>query len=173
LRPATIQMALFCNPCNSAWKHIVPVCRKLKVPSHPHSTSTSRQSATRIKDPLAKSTRTALIKPFGSASKSSEKRRQNGKIAARQNASSSTTTTTTSDTARRSGQPLPQHGSMHRAMIALGSNIGDRVAMIEQACERMPARAITVKRTSFLYETAPMYVTDQNTFLNGVCEVRS
>jgi 7,8-dihydro-6-hydroxymethylpterin-pyrophosphokinase (HPPK) len=163
-------MALFCNPCSSAWKHIVPACRNIKLPSHPHSTSTSRQSATKIKNPSTKSVRTALIKPFGSRSKSSGKRLKNGKIASRQTVSSSSTTT---DTARQCGQPPgPPHGSMHRAMIALGSNIGDRVGMIEQACEKMPARAITVKRTSFLYETAPMYVTDQNTFLNGVCEVR-
>lgn len=61
----------------------------------------------------------------------------------------------------------------HRAMIALGSNIGDRVRMIEQACEKMSAQGINVKRTSLLYETAPMYVTDQGAFYNGVCEVRS
>jgi 7,8-dihydro-6-hydroxymethylpterin-pyrophosphokinase (HPPK) len=62
--------------------------------------------------------------------------------------------------------------TMHRAMIALGSNIGDRVNMIEQACEMMASRGLHVKATSCLYETAPMYVTDQEPFLNGVCEVR-
>ena len=66
-----------------------------------------------------------------------------------------------------------QDATKHRAMIALGSNIGDRVDMIEQACERMRAQGIIVQRTSLLYETAPMYVTDQDTFYNGVCEVRS
>lgn len=59
----------------------------------------------------------------------------------------------------------------HRAFIALGSNLGDRVAMIEEACREMEARGIRVKRTSSLFETAPMYVTDQGTFLNGACEV--
>lgn len=63
--------------------------------------------------------------------------------------------------------------AMHRAMIALGSNIGDRVDMIEQACEKMRSRGINVKATSFLYETAPMYVTDQEVFHNAACEVRN
>lgn len=62
---------------------------------------------------------------------------------------------------------------IHRAMIALGSNIGDRLDMIEQACGKMRSRGINVKATSFLYETAPMYVTDQEAFYNGVCEVRN
>ena len=66
-----------------------------------------------------------------------------------------------------------QPATVHRAMIALGSNIGDRISMIEQACEKMPPRGINVKATSLLYETAPMYVTDQASFYNGVCEVRS
>jgi 2-amino-4-hydroxy-6-hydroxymethyldihydropteridine diphosphokinase / dihydropteroate synthase len=71
-------------------------------------------------------------------------------------------------------QPDPQQPApLHRAMIALGSNIGDRITMIEQACEMMPLRGIAVKATSLLYETAPMYVTDQESFYNGVCEVRS
>jgi 7,8-dihydro-6-hydroxymethylpterin-pyrophosphokinase (HPPK) len=66
-----------------------------------------------------------------------------------------------------------QQPAMHRAMIGLGSNIGDRVSMIEQAYDRMLAQGITVKATSLLYETAPMYVTDQAAFYNGVCEVRN
>lgn len=66
-----------------------------------------------------------------------------------------------------------QQPIMHRAMIGLGSNIGDRVSMIEQAYDKMLAQGITVKATSLLYETAPMYVTDQAAFYNGVCEVRN
>ena len=59
------------------------------------------------------------------------------------------------------------------AYIALGSNLGDRVRMIEQACEEMNARGIKVKRTSSLWETEPMYVLDQDRFANGACEVCS
>ncbi|KAH7035487.1 Dihydropteroate synthase-like protein [Microdochium trichocladiopsis] len=59
------------------------------------------------------------------------------------------------------------------AYIALGSNMGDRVAMIEQACKEMGSRGITVKRTSGLWETEPMYVLDQDRFVNGACEVET
>lgn len=62
--------------------------------------------------------------------------------------------------------------STHRAFVALGSNMGDRVAMIEEACREMEVRGIKIKRTSSLFETAPMYVMDQGTFLNGACEAR-
>src|SRR2546430_3580765 len=46
----------------------------------------------------------------------------------------------------------------HRAFIALGSNLGDRVEMIEEACRRMSERGIQVVRTSGLWESEPMYV---------------
>lgn len=59
----------------------------------------------------------------------------------------------------------------HRAFIALGSNVGDRIDMVERACREMDRAGIKVKRTSSLFETAPMYVLDQDPFINGVCEV--
>jgi 7,8-dihydro-6-hydroxymethylpterin-pyrophosphokinase len=43
--------------------------------------------------------------------------------------------------------------------------------MIEKACNEMSARGIKVTRTSSLWETEPMYVLDQNSFINGACEV--
>lgn len=49
--------------------------------------------------------------------------------------------------------------------------MGDRVEMIEAACREMDRAGIRVKRTSSLFETAPMYVLDQDAFMNGVCEV--
>lgn len=57
------------------------------------------------------------------------------------------------------------------AYIALGSNLGDRVAEIETACREMDRRGIKVRRTSSLWETEPMYVTAQDRFINGACEV--
>ncbi|VDB89524.1 Bgt-4801 [Blumeria graminis f. sp. tritici] len=63
--------------------------------------------------------------------------------------------------------------SKHVAYIALGSNLGDRVEWIEKACIEMSNRGIDVKRTSSLWETKPMYITDQANFLNGVCEVET
>ncbi|KAL8714065.1 MAG: hypothetical protein Q9225_006632, partial [Loekoesia sp. 1 TL-2023] len=61
----------------------------------------------------------------------------------------------------------------HRALIALGSNVGDRTGMIEQACTEMTRRGLKVLRTSSLYETEAMYKTDQPSFVNGVCEVET
>lgn len=49
--------------------------------------------------------------------------------------------------------------------------MGDRIGMIEQACNALTSRGIAVKRTSNLWETEPMYVLDQDNFINGACEV--
>ena len=63
-------------------------------------------------------------------------------------------------------------GQMDRVFVALGSNVGDRLGNIEAACREMDAEPdIQVLRTSSLYETDAMYVTDQASFLNGACEV--
>lgn len=57
-------------------------------------------------------------------------------------------------------------------LIALGSNVGDRLACIEEACRALDAEPdIRIVQTSSLYETKAMYVEDQAPFLNGVCEV--
>ncbi|KAF2835295.1 folic acid synthesis protein-like protein [Patellaria atrata CBS 101060] len=64
--------------------------------------------------------------------------------------------------------------SLHRAIIALGSNVGDRVSWIEQACKMMERDgSMRVTRTSNLWETKAMYVVDQNDFVNGVCEIET
>lgn len=56
--------------------------------------------------------------------------------------------------------------------VALGSNVGDRLEAIEAACRAIDEdQDMRVLRTSALYETEPMYVEDQERFLNGVCEV--
>ena len=61
---------------------------------------------------------------------------------------------------------------IHTAVIALGSNMGDRIDIIELACRSMQERGIWIKANSFLYETLPMYVTDQPSFYNAACQVR-
>ncbi|KAI1348177.1 Dihydropteroate synthase [Xylaria sp. FL0043] len=73
----------------------------------------------------------------------------------------------------RNGDSKAELPKLRTAYIALGSNLGDRVAMIEQACNEMDARGIKVKRTSSLWETDPMYVLDQDKFVNGACEVET
>lgn len=67
----------------------------------------------------------------------------------------------------------PTSPAIHKAYIALGSNLGDRVGWIEKACNEMSARKIKILRTSSLWETEPMYVLDQDSFINGACEVGS
>lgn len=58
--------------------------------------------------------------------------------------------------------------------IALGSNMGDRTAMIEWACKEMESTGkIRIVRTSSLWESKAMYVLDQDNFVNGACEVCS
>jgi len=67
----------------------------------------------------------------------------------------------------------------HTVAIALGSNIGDRFANIETALRLIehPGQlidddfAVSVINTSFMYETAPMYVRDQPRFANCACLV--
>lgn len=59
-----------------------------------------------------------------------------------------------------------------RIFVALGSNLGDRFAAIESACRTIDESAdMRVVATSALFETEPMYLEDQNRFLNGVCQV--
>ncbi|RPA94719.1 Dihydropteroate synthase [Choiromyces venosus 120613-1] len=61
----------------------------------------------------------------------------------------------------------------HEVYIALGSNIGDRFRAIKDAVAEVEKRGIKVKRTSSLYQSAPMYYLDQPTFLNGVMQVET
>jgi 2-amino-4-hydroxy-6-hydroxymethyldihydropteridine diphosphokinase len=54
------------------------------------------------------------------------------------------------------------------AYLGLGSNLGDREAHLRRAVELLKPR-----RVSSLYESEPMYVTDQPRFLNIVAELRT
>ena len=73
---------------------------------------------------------------------------------------------------------------VHTAAIALGSNLGDRFANIEQALRLLEAPTylcdastvgndaeVYIVDTSFMYETAPMYVSNQPSFINCACIV--
>lgn len=68
----------------------------------------------------------------------------------------------------------------HTVAIAIGSNLGDRFANIELALRFLEAPGhftgisgdvssgyVDIVDTSFLYESAPMYVEDQPSFING------
>lgn len=56
--------------------------------------------------------------------------------------------------------------------LALGSNLGDRGANLEAAIHALAAR-VWIDDLSAVYETAPMYVTDQPAFLNMVVRGRT
>jgi 2-amino-4-hydroxy-6-hydroxymethyldihydropteridine diphosphokinase len=57
-------------------------------------------------------------------------------------------------------------------LIALGSNVGDRAANLTRAVEAL-RQGVEVIAVSRIYETAPMYVTDQPPFLNAAVRVRT
>ncbi|KAF2152041.1 Dihydropteroate synthase [Myriangium duriaei CBS 260.36] len=61
-----------------------------------------------------------------------------------------------------------------KAYVALGANIGDKLATIERACDMLNAHeAIRLLQTSSLYPTKPMYVSDQDWFYNAACEIET
>lgn len=67
------------------------------------------------------------------------------------------------------------------AYLAIGTNIGDRVGHIKTAMSYLPRIAelantssdefLNITRCSRLYQSEPMYLLDQDQFLNGVIEV--
>ncbi|OQU95469.1 hypothetical protein CLAIMM_01670 [Cladophialophora immunda] len=64
-------------------------------------------------------------------------------------------------------------GSLNKAVVAFGSNLGDRLANIETGLFKMRENDLRVLKLSSLYETKPMYYDDQDTFLNGVCQIET
>jgi len=57
--------------------------------------------------------------------------------------------------------------------LALGSNLGDREALLNEAIDRLAKEGIETVRRSSIIETAPAYVLDQPHFLNMVIEART
>ncbi|PVG01625.1 Dihydropteroate synthase [Serendipita vermifera] len=76
---------------------------------------------------------------------------------------------------RRFGTQVTSRATGKRIVaLALGSNIGDRVANIEGALSYLERNSdVRVVDTSFLYETQPMYVSDQPKFINAACLISS
>ncbi|MBE6752568.1 MAG: 2-amino-4-hydroxy-6-hydroxymethyldihydropteridine diphosphokinase [Ruminococcaceae bacterium] len=63
---------------------------------------------------------------------------------------------------------------MRKALIGIGSNIGDRKAHIETAIEALNhIPSVKVLRMSSLYETSPWGYVNQDNFYNGVIEVET
>lgn len=62
---------------------------------------------------------------------------------------------------------------MKTVYLALGSNLGDRLAYLQKALDLLHRPTLQVKRAASVYETEPMEVTDQPWFLNTVLEVET
>ncbi|EIW69282.1 hypothetical protein TREMEDRAFT_30738 [Tremella mesenterica DSM 1558] len=62
-------------------------------------------------------------------------------------------------------------GNEERVIIAVGSNIGDRAKNIHLALRELEDQGVKIMGTSRLYESEPMYVEDQDRFVNGVVEL--
>jgi 2-amino-4-hydroxy-6-hydroxymethyldihydropteridine diphosphokinase len=54
----------------------------------------------------------------------------------------------------------------HEICLALGSNLGDRLAVLRATCEAL-APYVTLTARSHIYQTTPAYVMDQPAFLNA------
>ena len=61
---------------------------------------------------------------------------------------------------------------MPEVLLALGSNMGDRIANLCAATEAL-SNVVDLLAVSSVYETAPMYVEDQQAFLNAALRARS
>ena len=69
---------------------------------------------------------------------------------------------------------LPTANSMHAAYIGFGSNIGDRLAHIQNAIHALSkTEEITLQKISSVYKTAPVGYEAQAEFLNGVAAIQT
>jgi len=62
---------------------------------------------------------------------------------------------------------------MKKVYLGLGTNLGDRQAMLRAALEALESPGLNICRVSPVYETEPMEVTGQGWFLNLVAEVET
>jgi len=62
---------------------------------------------------------------------------------------------------------------MKTVYLGLGSNLGDREAMLEAAVSALESPRLHVRRVSPVYETEPMDVPGQHWFLNQVAEAET
>src|SRR3989304_2247985 len=63
--------------------------------------------------------------------------------------------------------------SLKTAYLALGSNLGDRAALIEQTIALLEQAGVRVRRRSALSETEPVGMSSGRWFLNCVLEVET
>jgi 2-amino-4-hydroxy-6-hydroxymethyldihydropteridine diphosphokinase len=68
---------------------------------------------------------------------------------------------------------LTIHNMQDEIYLLLGSNMGNRIAFLAKAIEKLIANGIEVEQTSAIYETAAWGLQDQATFLNQLLKVRT
>lgn len=73
----------------------------------------------------------------------------------------------------QSSDPSLSKSGPFTAYIAFGSNVGDTVGNVKNAIDELNKRDIRVVATSSLYQSEPMYVQEQDKFLNGVFRVET
>ncbi len=62
---------------------------------------------------------------------------------------------------------------MPQAIIAFGSNMGNKKQNIKRALEKMKACGLNITKVSAIIETEPYGYKNQDTFLNGACIVQT
>ncbi len=62
---------------------------------------------------------------------------------------------------------------MHRAIIAIGTNLGDKEENIKKAIEMMKQRGIRIVKSAGVYRTKPYGYTNQPDFLNSAAEIET
>ena len=74
----------------------------------------------------------------------------------------------------QSTRPIPKVPSPgKRVFLSLGSNLGDRVANIREALERLTGVGVEVKRVSSFYRSEPVDFRPQAWFVNCVAEAET
>jgi 2-amino-4-hydroxy-6-hydroxymethyldihydropteridine diphosphokinase len=62
---------------------------------------------------------------------------------------------------------------LNTAFLSLGSNLGDRGALLNDALSRLESAGVHIVRRSSIYETEPQDLLDQPRFLNMAVEVET
>jgi len=74
----------------------------------------------------------------------------------------------------QTASPIPKVPSpAKRVFLSFGSNVGDRVANIRKALERLPGVGVEIKRVSSFYRTEPVDFRPQAWFVNCVAEAET
>lgn len=63
--------------------------------------------------------------------------------------------------------------TVHDVFLSLGTNLGDRIDHLRQACDRLQREGVHIVARSSVYETEPVGFAEQPVFLNQVVRVET